>query len=1346
MKRKLLFVAALAAGALGTLRAQDLVSPTSITVGEFTALSGSYTIEVSATSGTEVKVPFDKYSYFTYTPTVTGTVRFISNGSTVYVYEKESSTFEYKGTASFTAVTYPSITDDNVNSSTNLVSNGDYRTLGDEITTNRYKLGSPWVFSDDSKYGSTAIRVNNNQGTCHDNCGLVWRADNSGYYKCYYYQEMTNLSASGKYQAVIKVAETGNSGNNGSWNVGLGSSIGGHEYSSQNITAKQGTYTKELTTPSTLGDKSYFIVYDATTASTAHYCNVVDYVALVEANAISAGITGASSAQYVAEAAYPTWENGTDMTSKLTNASVTDGTGWTGAATTSGQQYTGAPDNTYFDCGWNTSENCRQVVTLPAGYYLLKAATRSASSEVTDANIYANNASNSSLNQSVNSFREGSVGNLLGNGWAWTRVSFHVEEPADITIGFYAKTTGHGWAGADNFSLTYYDSAENLATALVQGAKDDAAGWKTNLSGTIPNGGLTALQTAIDDASATVSSVESAITAARALVTPYANYLAAKVNMDAIASVATTDATKAASRKAEFLDAVVIEAEAASTTEEINTAISKINPAVINYIKKLTPSDAENAPFDLTFMITNPSFSTNEMTGWTGTKPNFGNDATQKAAYACEYFQTEFDIYQQLTGMATGNYRLKVKAYQRPGASGTVVPAYVNAEDKADGTFGTTSEIYVNGGNEASQAIKNAASPMRTEKVGTGNESEVEVSGTKYYIPNDMVSAVAYFNAGHYENEAEILATSSTIKFGFRSTATHVTADWTIFDDFRLYYTGQLDLSTFAASLASKVTEASSVKTTLTGSIPAAALTALQTAIDDNDNSDDTFEEEEQFTEAIANLDAAIAAAQALVTPYATYTATKTVVNNIKNQDVYADEAGAVTTFNSAVSSADAAVAEATSVSAINTQTTALTTAVKTLIAAVDINSGEYFDLTGLIQNAGLDAATGWEGSAPAYNVSCAEFFNVDFNFYQTIPSMPAGNYELHVQAFQRPGNYSSVSANDAINAFIYINNDANSTTVKNVMSEYSATALYSDENKGAEPWVGPYDYTADSKSYPNGMTGARRYFDAGYYENVVLTGISAGDLTFGFKCTNHAEGAWTLFDNFRLYYYGTSINVAIDETKDFSVVSNIENANVTLTRSIKAGINTLVLPFTLSQAEVEEAFGTGSKVYTISAYDAVKENVTFAVGSGITANKPCLLEAKAAGTSYTFEGRTIVAGTPTDAVDGIQLVGRYVASTTVPRDGKSYVVSDGNLYLVDSAVTVKGTRAYFQLTDDEPAGAKARVLSMTFDGDATGIATVEADGTVNVETGIIYNLNGQRVAAPQKGIYIVNGKKVLFK
>lgn len=65
---------------------------------------------------------------------------------------------------------------------------------------------------------------------------------------------------------------------------------------------------------------------------------------------------------------------------------------------------------------------------------------------------------------------------------------------------------------------------------------------------------------------------------------------------------------------------------------------------------------------------------------------------------------------------------------------------------------------------------------------------------------------------------------------------------------------------------------------------------------------------------------------------------------------------------------------------------------------------------------------------------------------------------------------------------------------------------------------------------------------------------------------------------------------------------------------------------------------------------------------------------------------------------------------------------------------TVKGFRAYFEKAGD------ARSFGVIF-GEETGIKNVELNSNANA---VIYNLAGQRVNKAEKGIYIINGKKVL--
>lgn len=74
---------------------------------------------------------------------------------------------------------------------------------------------------------------------------------------------------------------------------------------------------------------------------------------------------------------------------------------------------------------------------------------------------------------------------------------------------------------------------------------------------------------------------------------------------------------------------------------------------------------------------------------------------------------------------------------------------------------------------------------------------------------------------------------------------------------------------------------------------------------------------------------------------------------------------------------------------------------------------------------------------------------------------------------------------------------------------------------------------------------------------------------------------------------------------------------------------------------------------------------------------------------------------------------------------------------------TLAANKAYLKI----PQGTLARAVSIVFEEDNfTGINTIEKKKTVTRNDDIIYNLNGQVVTNPSKGIYIKNGKKFVVK
>ncbi len=111
---------------------------------------------------------------------------------------------------------------------------------------------------------------------------------------------------------------------------------------------------------------------------------------------------------------------------------------------------------------------------------------------------------------------------------------------------------------------------------------------------------------------------------------------------------------------------------------------------------------------------------------------------------------------------------------------------------------------------------------------------------------------------------------------------------------------------------------------------------------------------------------------------------------------------------------------------------------------------------------------------------------------------------------------------------------------------------------------------------------------------------------------------------------------------------------------------------------------------------------------------------------------------------------GQGTSYDVTPDNIRAFNINDKDLsnpigfYKVKKGVTtVPGNKAFLVLTDAE---AQAKGFILTFeDGSTTGIETVETSKG-SIEDGVYYDLQGRRVENPTRGIYIVNGKKVVIK
>ena len=121
------------------------------------------------------------------------------------------------------------------------------------------------------------------------------------------------------------------------------------------------------------------------------------------------------------------------------------------------------------------------------------------------------------------------------------------------------------------------------------------------------------------------------------------------------------------------------------------------------------------------------------------------------------------------------------------------------------------------------------------------------------------------------------------------------------------------------------------------------------------------------------------------------------------------------------------------------------------------------------------------------------------------------------------------------------------------------------------------------------------------------------------------------------------------------------------------------------------------------------------------------------------------------EAINGLTVKDGTGAERNVTRDNiRAFNINTadsrnpiGFYKLNNTVTTIPGNKAFLVLTNAE-AQAKGFVLEFE-DGGTTGIETIE-NSKHSTEDGVYYDLQGRRVENPTRGVYIVNGKKVVIK
>lgn len=896
----------------------------------------------------------------------------------------------------------------------------------------------------------------------------------------------------------------------------------------------------------------------------------------------------------------------TDQTSLITNPNAEAMTGWTtvngeGSAGSlsvkTGEPFTDAAGNTnhpYFDGGkWDASAwdvTLQQTVSLPKGKYMLSATSRASVGMVSFA-LFAGEARTEMPHV-------GASGELFDRGYNLSSVEFEVtEETADVNIGVQgvAKTI-HEWMSFTRFQLVKLDKSEVVdpepgpepepEPVIADGTYylyneagkvffERGAAWGTQA--TVGKYGLPVDITTVngvttlamhdwagtvigfDDGIYTDASGNNARTYTAKPVdggfvfvnnNNYALTIADGIVNGVLDGEGTVWALKTLEERNAILDAAVAADKSAAF-------------AAVGY-----PEDVEFETTDCTEKVASASLAGSN-DGWTWTEVRGGNIATNENG--TERYQATGTLSQIVTGLEPGLYRVTVNGMYRDGSNAAQVTM------AADGYYNSTAYLAANG-------VQAQITPWAKDRVADDN-------------PNSMAEYKAIIDKDATKYLSELYTTvgdNGELALSI-NVPSYIGGGWCIFSNVTLTH-----LSYTAPEPEPTLPEAGTyyLKNVATGKYLAGGSSWGTHAIVD-----------------AHGIDLGLA-----VLDDGKYTIDTQLSNGGEKHylnGVYCDGAAFGWTF--ALTKTGAGENAVT----ISDGTNYLTTADGTDEVSLAANDDDYSkwvvlsveDRMAELQTAtadnGKDASwllpgrnfgrndlrnSKWNGT-PSINGDntnmCAERFNTTFDVYQTI-NVPNGLYKVEVQGFYRNGTYADAAAKHV---------DGSEQLLAAVYANTAETPLQSIFTEAGQVDAGVTTDGIDGK-FPNSMKDASAFFSAGLYNNVVENVVVVdGTLTVGVRKSEAVTNDWSIFDNFRITYYGeiedlTVYKEAYDAALAAAQAALDDEANAVVTGEERTALESAIADNTTVEETKDgytaatTALNAATSTFTsaVAAYQALKD------------------------------------------------------------------------------------------------------------------------------------------------------------
>ncbi len=400
--------------------------------------------------------------------------------------------------------------------------------------------------------------------------------------------------------------------------------------------------------------------------------------------------------------------------------------------------------------------------------------------------------------------------------------------------------------------------------------------------------------------------------------------------------------------------------------------------------------------------------------------------------------------------------------------------------------------------------------------------------------------------------------------------------------------------------------------------------------------------------------------------------------------------------------------------------------------AGLDITTADEFDAyvatltsTAIVENeiSTAEEADWTGGTFTEYGV---ESFQTATRLTRSFTGLEPGIYKITLNGLDRNSSapYSTEMYNagytDLSESYIYAN--GYEINLKTWASDRPTEEVYNEEYAGLIAANDP-NFNAGWEYFPNSMYQSSLIFGDDAYQNELYTYVGEeGTLDIQIAMLVTEISGWAQVKNFSLYYLG--------ETISWEMTS--------------VGWGTLILPFAADiPTSTDKGTAATLTVYTCAELEDDETTLILDEADTIEACTPYLVSGTAG--TYTFTGTPI--NTEDRYSEGL-LTGTLV---NMSQENGDFTTGSGQYVLQNhedeglafyqitsesSGVTLNAYHCYLTYTGAEPA-------ALRLPGMVTGIEAVEGDVIAN---DAIYDLSGRKVSKAVKGVYIVNGKKVLVK